>query len=470
MRKLVLLGGLFGLAVLQAVACSKKPDTVTLSGAVHKGPFVLGSQIAVQPLDTGGNPTGQSFTTQTKNDKGEFSVDFSASGQVQLTGSGFYYNEITGALSGAPLTLQAFYVIEAGGAQQAFVNLITHLTFQRVRKLVKDGQSYAAGTAQAESELRTQLAITLPNFNPGAPGIAMNLLGGDTPADRYLFAASAVLVQAAGGDAQLQELTNTIAISLEPAGVLPATTKDKIKAALLALDTKAVKASLSKRLQDLGSNAPVPDLDKVLDQDGDGLTNDQDNCPTKPNANQQDTNGNGKGDACDPCPATVCATGEDCQTPLSTSGPGVCFLVCSEKGGSCPSGSKCYEQEPASNALCVKPCNPLITACPAGQTCVYDHYKMLSPDGEQFVCYAHLSGAALAKGDNCDPGNPMIGLRNFIACGQGLACAPVQGTFSCLSLCNTMGPACPTGVCQALSALSASLFIGAPSNVGVCVP
>ncbi len=256
---------------------------MTLAGAVHKGPFVLGSSVTVQPLDTNANPTGQSFTTQTTNDKGEFSVDFSASGQVQLTGSGFYYNEITGALSGAPITLQAFYVIANGGAQQAFVNLITHLTFLRVRKLVKGGQAYASATTQAESELRTQLAITLANFDPGAPGISMNLLGGDTPADEYLLAASAVLVQAAGGDAQLQELTNTMATALEPVGTLPTATKDKIKAALVALNTKTVKANLAKRLQDLGSNAAVPDIDKILDQDGDGLTNDKDNCPAKAN-------------------------------------------------------------------------------------------------------------------------------------------------------------------------------------------
>ena len=37
------------------------------------------------------------------------------------------------------------------------------------------------------------------------------------------------------------------------------------------------------------------------DVDGDGLKNGEDNCPLDPNADQADTEGDGKGDACDPC-------------------------------------------------------------------------------------------------------------------------------------------------------------------------
>ena len=40
----------------------------------------------------------------------------------------------------------------------------------------------------------------------------------------------------------------------------------------------------------------------VIDTDGDGVPDDQDNCPTTPNPDQVDTDGDGIGDACDPCP------------------------------------------------------------------------------------------------------------------------------------------------------------------------
>jgi hypothetical protein len=39
------------------------------------------------------------------------------------------------------------------------------------------------------------------------------------------------------------------------------------------------------------------------DSDGDGVSNDQDNCPLDPNADQADADDDGKGDACDDCPA-----------------------------------------------------------------------------------------------------------------------------------------------------------------------
>ena len=39
---------------------------------------------------------------------------------------------------------------------------------------------------------------------------------------------------------------------------------------------------------------------EVLDTDGDGIADDDDNCPDIPNADQADTDGDGQGDACDP--------------------------------------------------------------------------------------------------------------------------------------------------------------------------
>lgn len=45
--------------------------------------------------------------------------------------------------------------------------------------------------------------------------------------------------------------------------------------------------------------APPPATVEKKDTDGDGITDDVDNCPTLANADQKDTDGNGKGDECD---------------------------------------------------------------------------------------------------------------------------------------------------------------------------
>jgi D-alanyl-D-alanine carboxypeptidase len=46
--------------------------------------------------------------------------------------------------------------------------------------------------------------------------------------------------------------------------------------------------------------SPSPSLDPLGDEDGDGLTNDVDNCPLVANPDQSDSDANGVGDACEP--------------------------------------------------------------------------------------------------------------------------------------------------------------------------
>jgi hypothetical protein len=66
-------------------------------------------------------------------------------------------------------------------------------------------------------------------------------------------------------------------------------------------------------------------LNNVLDEDYDGIPNDKDNCYQICNTNQADSNGDGIGDACDPCPQNpgdCCSPGDvkACNTGL----PGIC--------------------------------------------------------------------------------------------------------------------------------------------------
>ena len=53
---------------------------------------------------------------------------------------------------------------------------------------------------------------------------------------------------------------------------------------------------------DANADIDAPDAAAHLDTDGDGLLDDQDNCPFVANADQADEDGDKIGDACDPCP------------------------------------------------------------------------------------------------------------------------------------------------------------------------
>ena len=280
---------------------------VILHGAVQKGPFVVGSSVQVSLLNPNLTPTGQVFNTQTINDRGEFDISFQAVGPVALEGAGYYYNEVTGQLSSSNLTLRAFFVPTQGGAQSAYINMVTHLTTERIKALVAGGTSFSAAVAQAETELRAELAITYPGFSPTISGVGMNVVGGDNDNNAYLMAVSSVFIQtavnrtAAGGslESNLQELLNTATFDFAD-GTFAGPLKQEITAALLGVDVRLVTQQFTKRLSQIGAVVAVPDMNRVLDQDRDGLPNSLDNCPITPNPGQENVKGGAYGDVCSP--------------------------------------------------------------------------------------------------------------------------------------------------------------------------
>jgi len=275
---------------------------VRLGGAVQKGPFIVGSTIRVANLDLDTNPTGLVFTTTTRDDQGHFELEVATSDLVSIEGTGFYYNEVSASLSGSALTLRAFYEIGSGSAEDAFVNVITHLTYDRVRLLVVQGAAYAAARAQAEQELIASLGVAPPGFVAGLAATQMDVLGGDSDANAFLLAASSVLAQAAqlqsptAADAALQELLNYIALDLEQTGSVDPARQAQLTAALAVLDAPGIEAAFAARFP----SATVPDLDRILDQDADGLVNLADDCPTTADPAQDDLDQDGLGDVCDP--------------------------------------------------------------------------------------------------------------------------------------------------------------------------
>lgn len=291
------------------------PTSITLDGALAKGPFVLGSTLDVATVDELGNPLGEVFPTTT-DDLGSFQVAFAWRGLVSLKASGFFYNEVTGALSGAPIDLRGLTVVDDAGEQHAYVNLITHLCYPRVLALLAQGASFDDAVTQAEGELRA--AVGLPTVGLDTThGIDTNLLSGDTPATAYLFALSTVVAEAAqhagdSPDAQLQELLNTLANDLADDGQISDTLRTTLDAAQAAVDAGDVEAKLAQRLADLGSAATVPHLDSFLDHDLDGVPDATDLCPTVQDPDQLDTDLDGIGDACD-CGNGLVDPGEVCD-------------------------------------------------------------------------------------------------------------------------------------------------------------
>ncbi len=441
------------------------PGSLLLTGSVQKGPFVIGSSVVVSPLNASNlQPTGQTFLTNTKNDRGEFEVVFEATGPVSVEGEGYYYNEITGSLSGAELTLRAFFVPTGTGLQEAYLNLVTHLTTERIKVLVTGGTAFEPAVAQAEGELFNGLDLTRDGFTPAVAGIRMNVLGGDNEDNAYLLLMSATLLQTANArpagslEAKIQELLNQMALDLAD-GTFEASLRVELATALSLVDLSFVETQLAARFAQIGSTQPVPDVDAVADQDGDGLANSNDNCPKADNADQDNGDGDRFGDACDNCPTTDC----DGLCIVGTGGASdACFATCasdadcaSETCLSVPAQGLADPGNPEGGRelrFCGPACDPRAPACDAAETCAF----AWGADGTyRWSCVP----AALVGDTGAGRGCTMRGAYCVDAgcaplvseCDAGLVCwcAPDIGcNESSIYICRTVcDPASPGSVC-----------------------
>jgi hypothetical protein len=269
--------------------------SAVLNGTAEKGPLVSGSTVILSSIDHTGVPTGQVFTVQTNDDLGNFTLNLAYRGYLDVQASGFYFNEITGALSLAPVVLRALYDVNNGGPQAVNVNVITHLAHDRALRLLADGgASLAAAESQAERELVAAFGIGGTAFQLQGAGTGLNEVGPNSDENAYLLAVSAIVTSAAlaqtadggGVDAQLQQFLAMLASDLAASGTLPANLTSQFRAIERNLDADLVMDRFAQRLQAIGSSAGVVDLNRAIDSDGDGYRNSIDTCPLVANPNQ----------------------------------------------------------------------------------------------------------------------------------------------------------------------------------------
>ncbi len=135
----------------------------SIKGLVEKGPFVSGSSVSIYELDNNLNATGRVFEAKTDNE-GAFSITTSTSlvsKYVKLSVTGFYFNEYTGRLSDAPVSLDAISSIDNVDKANVNVNILTHLEMPRVINLVSSGKTFQEAKQQAQRELLNSFLITV---------------------------------------------------------------------------------------------------------------------------------------------------------------------------------------------------------------------------------------------------------------------------------------------------------------------
>ncbi|MBP3349654.1 MAG: hypothetical protein J6L03_03315 [Bacteroidaceae bacterium] len=245
-----------------------KPQNYTVSGKVEKGPFVSGSTITMQLLDSEMQPLGSMFNTTILDDEGSFtfgSKQFDTP-YADLSANGYFFNEVRGELSAGTLNLRA--IVDISDASTINVNILTHIKYQRVLNLVASGKSFKEANQQAQKELFE--AFGCLQF-ADVDASRFSIIGGDDKAGALIAISSLLLVERS--EAELTEYLARLCREFATDGKFSAATQEIIREDLneLSYRLEDISRHIVSRYADLGITVEVPDLRKYLDWDGDGI-------------------------------------------------------------------------------------------------------------------------------------------------------------------------------------------------------
>lgn len=263
----------FILAVISMFSCKNDIgiEKYKITGIVQKGPFIQGSEVRIQQLDGKLTSTGSNFFSETKDDFGSFELNTELpAGFIDVATTGFYFNEITGKLSSASITLRGISYINK--SQNLNINILTTLAYDRIKHLIdNDKQSFSIASNTAQKEVLRAFNIVIPDslmisfdqLDISKSGVTNSIL----------LAISSIL-QYDNSEAQLSELIKKISDDLKVDGLLNNETyKSIIKENSKKIVVSQVVNNLIKRYTDLGINVSIPSFEDYIDSDGDGILN-----------------------------------------------------------------------------------------------------------------------------------------------------------------------------------------------------
>lgn len=241
-----------------------KIEDKSISGVSQKGPFVKGSTVTAYELDGSKSllQTGRSFSGTISQDDGRFNMSNVSlqSSFVRLSVNGYYRNEVTGERSASPITLNA--VTDLYARNTVNVNLLTHLEYDRVAQLLREG----GGTLdikkvkkQAEKEIFDAFHFDVSNF-----GYSEDLdVFGKTEADAALLGIS-ILLQGNRSEAELTELLAELSSDFEDGKWDDAEKKAEIADWAFENEFQGKFADYRSNVEGWGLSTTVPDFEKYI--------------------------------------------------------------------------------------------------------------------------------------------------------------------------------------------------------------
>ena len=205
---------------LLAISCDNENESnpifkEKIGGVVQKGPFINGSTVQISELTANYAQTGKTFSTQVTDQLGNFTITNIGltSPYILLQASGFYFNEVTGRVSNAPITLQAISDITNKDLVNA--NLLSHLEKGRVEYLLSKGNSFINAKRQAKQEV-----LSIFGFAPSEMTDFELLNITHSGENHAMLLAVSVILQGFRTEAELSKLLADIASDICEDGIL----------------------------------------------------------------------------------------------------------------------------------------------------------------------------------------------------------------------------------------------------------
>jgi hypothetical protein len=229
-------------------------------GYVQKGPFITGSSVQIQELNNSLTPNGNTYNVSTEDNFGSFVLEtLIPTKYIEVISTGFYFNEISGSLSEANLTLRA--IAETDKVLGCNVNILTSLAKKRIVYLVTtEGKTFTEAKIQAQNEILAVFSID----GTGAADFEDMDISESGDSNGMLLAVSAIL-QGNNTVAELSSLISTIIEDVKTDGILDnLDAKNEIIENAKFLSLISVRKNIEDRYEALGLTAAIPNFEQYI--------------------------------------------------------------------------------------------------------------------------------------------------------------------------------------------------------------
>jgi len=229
-------------------------------GVVQKGPFINGTTITISELDADFNQTGKVYSTQILDNEGNYrlnSLDFNTQ-YVELKATGYYFNEVSGGVSAAPITL--YSLADLSEERTLNINILSHLARNRMLHLIAEGSSFEEAKIQAEQDLIKNFSIEKPDMT-----LSDQLDISGPGEDNAILLAVSVILQGFRTEAELSELIANVNTDMRDDGII---NNENLGSLLVndarVLNLEQINKNLISRYTEMGQDKDIPDFEKYV--------------------------------------------------------------------------------------------------------------------------------------------------------------------------------------------------------------